>query len=134
MPRCYDCQNYANLLAKSTGGGVEFSREQFLGWKRSQSRNCHYCNIVEADLYSLNVVNVRTKKIMESIGVDRLDNAKPYTLANIVLCCGPCNAIKSSILTASEMQSLGPQIRTLWNRRLAAPGAAKRKGELAALD
>ena len=120
MPRCYDCQNYANLLTKTTGGGVEFTREAFVAWKRSGPRQCHYCGIPERDIFALGVVNVRTKKTMESIGVDRRDNDRPYTLDNIVLCCPPCNALKGSILTGPEMDLLGPHVRAIWNARLAA--------------
>jgi hypothetical protein len=43
MTRCYDCQNYYNLTTKATGGGVNFAREDFVAWKRSQPRECHYC-------------------------------------------------------------------------------------------
>lgn len=120
MPRCKDCQNYANLLTKSTGGGVTFGRGEFVEWKRAQRRRCHYCGLDEKDLVHLGVVNVRTKRVMETIGVDRLDNLRNYSLDNIVLCCGPCNAIKSSILSSEEMRLLGPHIREIWTRRLSA--------------
>lgn len=118
MSRCYDCQNYANLTTKKTGGGVNFTREDFVAWKRGQERRCHYCGIEEQDIFDLGVVNVRTKKVMESIGVDRIDNAQPYSLENLVLCCPPCNAIKSSILTASEMKTLGCHVSQIWDQRL----------------
>lgn len=118
MPRCKDCQNYANLLSKTTGGGVTFSRHEFVEWKRGQDRVCHYCGLAEMELVHLGVVNVRTKRIMETIGVDRVDNTRNYSLDNIVLCCGPCNAIKSSILSSEEMLLLGPHIQEVWIRRL----------------
>lgn len=118
MRRCKDCQNYANLLTKTTGGGVTFSRQEFVDWKRSMRRQCHYCGIEEADLFDLGVVNVRTKKVMETIGVDRVDNLSNYSLDNIVLCCGPCNAIKSNILSSDEMVRLGPSVRDIWRSRL----------------
>ena len=118
MPRCKDCQNYANLVAKTTGGGVTFTREEFVQWKRAQARTCHYCGLAEVDLVHLGVVNVRTKRVMETIGVDRVDNLRNYTLDNIVLCCGPCNAIKSSILSSDDMLRLGPHIREIWVGRL----------------
>jgi len=118
MGRCYDCQNFKNLLTKTTGGVVDFSREEFIVWKRSGPRECHYCGIAERDIYDLGVINVRTKKTMESIGVDRRDNNRPYTLDNLVLCCPPCNAIKGSILTDAEMEQIGPHIRSAWNVRL----------------
>jgi hypothetical protein len=72
MQRCHDCQHYENLTRKGTGGGVEFTREQFVEWR----------------------------------------------LTNIVPCCGPCNAIKGSILTHAEMRVVGSVLATLWSRRL----------------
>ena len=70
MTRCYDCQNYLNLTTKRTGGGVQFSREQFITWKRSspERRKCSYCGIDSAGLQKLGAVNVRTKGPYESIG------------------------------------------------------------------
>lgn len=120
MNRCYDCQNYLNLTTKATGGGVRFSREEFLVWKRSNpaARRCSYCGIDSPQLHGLGVVNVRTKKVYESIGVDRRDNSQPYTVDNIVSCCGPCNAIKSSILTDAEMRKVGRTLADIWRKRL----------------
>jgi hypothetical protein len=37
MKRCVDCQHYANLDKKKTGGTVNFSREEFLAWRRAIS-------------------------------------------------------------------------------------------------
>jgi 5-methylcytosine-specific restriction endonuclease McrA len=125
MTRCYDCQNYLNLTTKRTGGGVQFSREQFITWKRSspERRKCSYCGIDSAGLQKLGAVNVRTKRPYESIGVDRLDNSKPYTLDNIVPCCGACNAIKGSILTDAEMREVGKVLAKLWTARVTAEHA-----------
>ena len=119
MTRCYDCQNYDNLVKKPTGGGVEFTRGEFLAWKAASGRWCAYCGIDGTALYALGILNPRNKRRYESIGVDRLDNNVNYRLSNIVPCCGPCNAIKSGILTHDEMTRLGPEIRTLWEQRLA---------------
>jgi 5-methylcytosine-specific restriction endonuclease McrA len=120
MTRCYDCQNYLNLTTKKTGGGVHFTREEFVAWKRGnvQNRRCAYCGIDSQRLYALRIVNVRTKRSDESIGVDRRDNELPYDLANLVSCCGPCNAIKGSILSDSEMRETGAVLTRLWQARL----------------
>jgi len=120
MKLCYDCQNYANLKTKATGGGVNFTREQFVAWKRADAsrRSCAYCGISAADLHKLGAVNVRTKKVYESIGVDRRDNTRPYTLDNLIPCCGPCNAIKGSILTDAEMMKVGKVLAKAWATRL----------------
>lgn len=121
MQRCYDCQNYLNITTKRTGGEVHFTREEFVSWKRSRPRTCYYCGIDQQDLALLGVVNPRTGRIMESIGVDRIDNHGDYALENLVPCCGACNAIKSSILSSAEMQGLGPALSIIWEKRLNAP-------------
>ena len=127
MPKCIDCQHYANLKQKATGGRVEFSAEEFREWKRAspERRRCVFCGIDGDHLYALNVNNPRTKKRFEVIGVDRRDNELPYRLDNIQPCCPLCNAIKSGVLTAEEMERLGPVLREFWNERLlAATGLA----------
>lgn len=118
MPSCYDCQNYANLQKKSEPSVLGFTREEFLSWKRAQLRQCFYCGIEEKDIYGVKVINVRTKKVMESIGVDRASNDQDYHFENMVLCCGPCNGIKSGMLTKEEMLLLGPVLRQIWQERL----------------
>ena len=68
-------------------------------------------------------MTVRTKGPYESIGADRLDNSKPYTIDNIVPCCGACNAIKGSILTDAEMREVGKVLAKLWTARVTAEHA-----------
>ena len=120
MWRCHDCQHYDNLSKKSTGGGVEFSREEFVAWRRPDPAccRCSYRGIDGQQLINLRVVNVRTKSPYEVVGVDRMDNSRPYSLDNIVSYCGPCNAIKGGILTHAEMKQLGPVLRKVWDLRL----------------
>lgn len=120
MARCYDCQNYHNLKTKIKPEVLSFSREDFLAWKHNEERRCFYCLIEERDIYDLQVVNVRTKKVMESIGVDRADNSQGYVFSNMVLCCGPCNAVKGSILTQDEMLALRAGLQQIWRQRLTA--------------
>lgn len=119
MPHCHDCQNFINLGAKKTGGGVQFTREAFLDWKNQPGhRTCTYCAIDSQQLYDLNTTNVRTGKRQEVIGVDRKDNTQPYALANIQPCCPLCNAIKGATLTDAEMRILAPTLTLVWQRRL----------------
>ena len=119
MPRCQDCQHYYNLTTKATGGGVGFTREEFLAWRQQPgNRACKYCFIDSASLSRLRIVNVRTKRPYEVIGVDRRDNLLPYTLENLVPCCAPCNGIKSGLLTEGEMVQLGSLLRNIWKARL----------------
>lgn len=121
MKKCHDCQNYANLATKKTGGGLNFSREEFVAWKRGspQHRRCAYCGIDSARLYGLNLLNPSNKGRYEAIGIDRIDNNRPYNLDNLVACCPLCNQIKSQLLTYDEMIALGPQVRGIWDARTA---------------
>jgi 5-methylcytosine-specific restriction endonuclease McrA len=120
MKRCYDCQHYSNLKTKTTGGGVGFTRDEFVAWKRAsgERRRCTYCGIDSDHLYALNILNPRNKNRYEVIGVDRIDNGKPYELDNLVPYCPLCNQIKSQLLTFTEMQTLGTHLRALWEARL----------------
>jgi hypothetical protein len=120
QPWCYDCRNYANLVGKKTGGTVHFTLEEFLTWKRSQPRRCHYCGITDGELFQLGIRNSRSGRVTESIGVDRVDNSVAYRIGNLVLCCAACNSIKGSILTCAEMETLGPQLAGFWRERLRA--------------
>lgn len=96
-----------------------FSLEEFRKWRNQHgNRVCVYCGNNNELLFSLGIENVRTGKRYEVIGVDRLDNAKPYTLKNIVPCCGPCNAIRGGILSHHEMISLSEPLRRLWDARI----------------
>jgi hypothetical protein len=119
MSLCIDCQHYRNLTTKATGGGVSFTRDDFLDWRRADAsrRRCVYCGIDGDQLYAMNVLNVRTKKRFEVIGIDRIDNTRSYDLDNIHPCCPLCNGIKSGILTHDEMLDLGPRLREIWDAR-----------------
>jgi 5-methylcytosine-specific restriction endonuclease McrA len=121
MKRCHDCQNYLNLSTKKTGGGIRFERNEFIAWKRASPdrRRCTYCGIDSTMLYALNIQNPRNKSRYEAIGVDRIDNGRPYDLYNLVPCCPLCNQIKSQLLTYAEMAKLGSHVRALWDGRLA---------------
>jgi hypothetical protein len=119
MPRCVDCQHYENLSKKKTGGGVFFLLEEFLAWRKAPgNRICVYCGNDGERLFALGINNVRTSKRYEVVGVDRVDNSKPYTLENMMPCCGPCNAIRGGILSHEEMLSLSLAIKSIWSTRL----------------
>jgi hypothetical protein len=60
--------------------------------------DCRYCGRPPS-----NSGGTRYKDIFRYNGLDRKNNKKGYTLGNIVPCCGPCNQIKSNILTYDEM-------------------------------
>lgn len=118
MPLCIDCQHYSNLTKKRTGGGVFFDLKDFLQWRRAGERRCFYCGCDGGELYERNMLNVRTQKRYEVIGVDRIDNSLPYTLCNIIPCCGPCNSVRGGALTHPEMIVLSSTLKEIWGMRL----------------
>lgn len=57
---------------------------------------CHYCGMPP-----LNKTKYKHYANMKYNGIDRIDNALPYVLGNLVPCCKLCNAMKSSLSEAS---------------------------------
>jgi len=117
---CKDCQAWININQRAKDKTQVVDYDTFLTWKRSQVRQCTYCGISEADFAALGLVNIRSKRAAQTIGVDRIDSDGTYTLDNMTLCCLGCNQIKSNVLTADEMHSLGAALRTIWAGRIAA--------------
>jgi hypothetical protein len=71
------------------GKSVELTYEDFLEFTRTPV--CHYCgDSVEFSEYSLGVNG-------NAYNLDRVDSNKGYTSDNCVVCCGPCNTMKSDL-------------------------------------
>lgn len=48
---------------------------------------------------------------IETVGLDRIDNAKGYTVDNVVPCCSDCNWTRNNIWTYEEMKTIiGPAL------------------------
>lgn len=67
---------------------------EFITWFTRQPFCCYYC---EQPLLNGWAMQHNTPTI------DRKDNAKPYTIENIVLCCWRCNLIKGPWFTEGDM-------------------------------
>lgn len=62
--------------AKKRDLPYRLTREQFMSfWQKP----CTYCG-----------------DAIETVGLDRIDNAKGYVIGNVTPCCGTCNAMKST--------------------------------------
>lgn len=126
MKRCKDCQRYKNLEAnagrtRSRGRSPELrlSRDEFIGWVRSQPRQCAYCRILEHELREAGIVSSIGLPV-EALGVDRVDNAGDYESGNIALCCYACNKAKGNVFSGEEMIAIGEAIGGAWRARMAA--------------
>ncbi len=60
--------------------------------RRLYSQSCSYCGAPP-----LNQTKYRLKSVMTYNGIDRIDNARGYTLDNCVSACTLCNAFKSGL-------------------------------------
>lgn len=70
--------------AKSRNLSFDLSREQFDSFWNIP---CAYCG---SDI--------------KTIGLDRVDNAKGYSIDNVVACCHPCNVAKGKMSTAEFLE------------------------------
>ena len=78
---------------KSRGYSFELTKEQF---KTLTKSNCYYCGIEPKMITpTVNHKNRRNNGVDIYNGVDRIDNAKGYTLKNAVSCCKMCNLFKN---------------------------------------
>jgi len=53
----------------------------------------------------------------DNIGLDRIDNSKPHSKDNVVLCCYSCNVARSNNFTHEEMKILGKTITLIKQNR-----------------
>lgn len=121
--RCANCQAYDNVVRNSKferkhvpSPELNMTRAEYLEWALAQRRVCKYCGILESDLEAL---SLRTSigRILQKLGVDRLDNERGYEIGNIALCCFVCNKTKSNVFTTKEMLSIGPIVGQIWAAR-----------------
>ena len=84
---------YKNYIwnAKTRGYAFELTYDQFITFWQLP---CYYC-----------------KQSVDTIGLDRLDNAQDYSLANVVPCCTSCNKAKLE-MTAAQFIFLCKRVAT----------------------
>jgi len=77
---------YARYKGTAKHRNIEFNLS-FLEFMKLWQKNCHYCN-----------------SEIKTIGLDRIDNTKGYTVNNIVSCCTYCNKMKLDRTTEQFIQ------------------------------
>lgn len=83
---------------------VEITYEQFL--ELTKQRECHYCGAAVAWQEYRHHGEGGTGS-----NLDRKDSAGPYSMENVVVCCGRCNYAKNKHFTYEEWKALGDVIR-----------------------
>lgn len=104
-------QAIKHLLAshryRAANKGLAFTLD-FIQFKELIQRDCLYCGAAPDNVYK-GKLGFR----LHWQGLDRLINAEGYTLENVVPCCEKCNAIKSDILTPSEMIAVAKTLKKM---------------------
>lgn len=84
-----------NQVLKSYRGAA---RARGLAWElldddfdRLTAQDCFYCGIPPSTTFTIRLSSFAYN------GIDRIDNARGYTLANVVTCCQICNRAKSDL-------------------------------------
>lgn len=126
MKQCYTCQGYSNMVTNSKqkknkkskiDRKVTFTLKQWHSWVKTHPRICRYCNITDAEYYSLGYKSANNK-ILEALGTDRRSDGN-YDLAEIDWCCYPCNRTKANSFSHTEMlEFLSPGLESIWRTRL----------------
>ncbi len=75
------------IHAKERSLSFDISKEYFMALTK---KNCHYCNLPP----STKCHPKGSNGAYIYNGIDRIDNAKGYTMENCVTCCEKCNAMK----------------------------------------
>jgi len=112
------------VASKNRGFTFDLTAKQFAKWWKSTPDNCRYCARTPAqfimardyiiaytgDNWSINrykrVFNNKNHAKIYRMTLDRMDNAKGYTLDNITKACWICNYFKGDFLEAHEMYAI----------------------------
>ena len=99
-------------IAKGARSGarwpVVISLAEFVEWycrEASVSDACHYCGVTRSELRD-------SGSNLCSWHIDRVENARPYEVGNLVLACDRCNTWKGARRTYAETLAYGAALRT----------------------
>ena len=97
-----------NVFKSRTRHKVELTYEQFLEF--TKIKECHYCG---AEIIWQEFRGV--KKGGTGSNLDRKCSKGPYSMDNVVVCCGRCNYGKNRWFNYEEWKQIGELIRS-WNK------------------
>ena len=104
-----------NAFAKRARYPITITYEQF--FELTKIKECHYCGRPIYWQEYRNSLDTNKKLGGNGSNLDRIDNDKPYTTDNVVVCCGRCNYAKGSHFTYDEWKQLGTIIKSWGNSR-----------------
>lgn len=95
---------------------VEITKDDFIEWYNAQPRFCVYCDIPEEHVH---IVSEYCRSDLGRLTIDCKDNDAGYVRGNLVLACGRCNFLKSSLLTFDEMRFFAQRfLKSKWQEAL----------------
>lgn len=119
--------------AKVRGIFCNISLKEFADWYDQQEKVCAYCKIPQELLVKIGWHKVNSDGRRDKYGrksrkgtcgghkltIDRKDSTRGYEIDNIVLCCFPCNSMKSHMISYQTMMAIAEQYITKeWKAKL----------------
>jgi hypothetical protein len=100
--RCFDCNNiHRKVTAKANKEKYQYHKKPEYRYKTylrgAKSRGYSFEITLEEFIEFLNKPCKYCNSAIESRGLDRIDNAKGYTIDNINSCCSTCNFMKGKL-------------------------------------
>jgi len=108
--RCRDSGHVYRILIRSKKHApVEMTREEFVSWYVSKSKNCCYCGISENNLKYVDWI---PKTYRFRLQIERINGDKNYELDNIDLACHTCNQLHQKIFSPKEVSLIAKSFIT----------------------
>ena len=94
--RCLYLSRQSDAKKNRTSDEPYITPERLLTLRVLQENKCFYCDTE---------LQVHNRKKPDGLTIERLDNSKPHSISNVILCCHRCNCRKlSNKLTQSKYE------------------------------
>ena len=85
--RCLYLSRQSDLKANRTSDEPYITPQRLVTLRVLQENKCFYCDTA---------LQVQNRKKPDGLTIERLDNSRPHSLSNVILCCHRCNCRKLS--------------------------------------
>ena len=106
--RCLYLSKQADKRKNRTSDEEYITPERLCTLRVLQENKCFYCDTE---------LQVENRKQSNGLTIERLDNAKPHTMNNVILCCSSCNCRRVSNKINKSAFEIFHQIYTKFEQR-----------------
>lgn len=85
------------------------TKNEFIKWYNNQTKTCAYCGLSIEEYSKIKKYLNKHMQKATKFGIDRKDNALPYSEDNIALCCANCNKLKGYLFDAEEFKEIAKE-------------------------